>query len=433
MRLLLFFLGISLLSLSTPARAFTYITGFPLTDSLPPPPPGSPDTLTGPIDGCLGDTALYATHLPLGCLAEWYINDTLQGSDSSTMQVIWTDDGFYTISLYYDCDSGSSFVDSIETTVYDIPLKPGDIVGDDAVCEFTTHTYSTTVGLDEECEWYVAGELQSSVDTFMVYPFGEAGNYLIEVWAINNCGTSPQNSFLMVTATGLAPEPPDPIEGPEKSCVGYTETYTTVIGPDDDCQWKVDNIIQETTEPVLDVTWDTDGQHEIEARAVTDCGSSNPTTLEVAVYETPLVNLGNDTTIVEGQSIILDAQNTGSYYLWSTGDTTQTISVTLSGDYSVVVNNFCGEDTDSIFVDVIVSIPSLQEKYKLIVRNQGNLLFIEAPDQKMEELQIINLSGNVIYHGKGIPKFRLPGNGIYILKVRTDKAFFSRKILVFNK
>ena len=97
-----------------------------------------------------------------------------------------------------------------------------------------------------------------------------------------------------------------------------------------------------------------------------------------------------------------------------------------------MVNNFCGEDTDSIFVDVIVGIPSLQKNHKLIVSNQGNLLFIEAPDQVMEEMQIINLSGNMIYHGKGIPKIRLPGNGIYILKVRTNKAIYIRKVLVFN-
>ncbi len=432
MKLFLSIIVIFIISLSTPLLAFSFTADFALTDTLPPPPPDSPDTLAGPAGACLGDTSLYTTHIPLGCTPEWYINNTLQGSDSSSMQVIWDDDGFYTISLYFDCDSGTSLVDSIETAVYGTPLNPGSIIGDEAVCEFTTHTYTTTIGLNDSCEWYVAGELQASADTFLVYSFGEAGDYLVEVWAVNNCGISPQSSFLMVEAAGLAPEPPDPIEGPEKSCIGFTETYTTVVSPDEDCQWKVDNIIQKTTDPELEITWTTDGQHEIEVRAVSSCGSSNPTTMQVMVFETPLVNLGNDTTIFEGQSLILDAGNAGSQYLWSTGDTTQTIVVSVSGDYSVAVENFCGEDTDSIFVDVIVGIPSLKENHKLIVSNRGNLLFIKTPGQEISEMHIIQLSGKVIYKGGGARQIRLPGNGIYILKVRTDKAMFTRKVLVFN-
>jgi hypothetical protein len=431
MKLFLFIIGIFMISLSAPVFAFSSPVDFAIPDTIQP-PPDSPDTLAGPSEGCIGDTALYTTSIPLGCTPEWYINDTLQGSDSSSMQVIWTDDGHYTISLYFDCDTNTSFVDSIETNVYDTPLNPGSIVGDANVCEFTTHTYSTTVGQNETCEWYVAGELQSSIDTFMVYSFGNEGDYLIEVWAVNNCGISPQSSFLMVEAAGIAPDPPDPIEGPEQSCVGFTEIYTTVVGAYNECQWRVDNILQETTEPELEVTWTTDGQHEIEVRAVTDCGSSNPTTLEVMVYETPLVNLGNDTTIYEGQTLTLDAGNAGSQFLWSTGDTTQTIEVSVSGDYSVVAANFCGEDTDSIFVDVIVSIQSLKKDDKLLVRHQGNLFHIETPGQRIQDMQIVQLSGTVIYRGKAIPQIRLPGNGIYILKVRTDKTIYTRKILVFN-
>ena len=431
MKLILSIIGIVIISLSTSVPALSFHTDFALLDSLPPPPPEYPDTLSGPVEGCVGDTAVYTTDIPLGCSAEWYVNDNLQGSDSSSMQIIWDDDSYYTISLYYDCDSGSSFVDSLEVNVYDTPLKPGNIIGDSSVCEFTTHTYTTTVGLDETCEWYVAGELQSSVDTFMVYSFGEAGDYLIEVWALNNCGIS-QSNFKMAKAAGLAPEPPEPIEGPEESCVGFTETYTTAIGPDEDCQWKIDNIIQETTEPVLEVNWASDGQHEIEARAVTNCGSSNPTILNIMVYETPLINLGNDTIINEGQTLTLDAGLSHSEYLWSTGETTQTIVVSVTGDYNVIVNNFCGEDTDSIFVDVIVGVPEASINHKLIVSNNGNFLFIETPNQEIVQMQIIDLRGQVIYRGGSRKQIRLPGNGIYILKIKTDKATYIRKVLVLS-
>lgn len=54
----------------------------------------------------------------------------------------------------------------------------------------------------------------------------------------------------------------------------------------------------------------------------------------------PSVNIGNDT--VGCEQICLSAGNPGLTYLWSTGDTTQTICVTGSGTYGVTVSNSNG-------------------------------------------------------------------------------------------
>ncbi len=53
----------------------------------------------------------------------------------------------------------------------------------------------------------------------------------------------------------------------------------------------------------------------------------------------PVVNLGDDKSICIGDSTTLDAGNSGAIYLWSTGETTQTISVKTIGTYSVSVTN----------------------------------------------------------------------------------------------
>lgn len=53
----------------------------------------------------------------------------------------------------------------------------------------------------------------------------------------------------------------------------------------------------------------------------------------------PVVNLGNDTTLLCGQQLILDAGNTGYSYLWSTGATSQTITANLDTTYFVKVTN----------------------------------------------------------------------------------------------
>ncbi|WP_343748804.1 T9SS type A sorting domain-containing protein [Fluviicola sp.] len=57
----------------------------------------------------------------------------------------------------------------------------------------------------------------------------------------------------------------------------------------------------------------------------------------------PLVLLGNDTTICEGQSLVLNAGNAGSTYVWSNSQvTTQTRTVTQAGAYVVYVTNASG-------------------------------------------------------------------------------------------
>lgn len=84
---------------------------------------------------------------------------------------------------------------------------------------------------------------------------------------------------------------------------------------------------------------------------ITDAGGCmDMDTVQVSVLAAPPVTLGNDTTVC-GTSYVLDAGNPGSSYLWSTGQGTQTISITQSGNYSVAVQFPSGcINTDNITV-----------------------------------------------------------------------------------
>jgi len=68
------------------------------------------------------------------------------------------------------------------------------------------------------------------------------------------------------------------------------------------------------------------------------------------VLQPIVVNLGDDITVCETEPIVLDAGNPGYSYLWTTGETTQTISVTSSGNYSVEVSNACLTASDTVNV-----------------------------------------------------------------------------------
>ncbi|SFT54501.1 Por secretion system C-terminal sorting domain-containing protein [Lishizhenia tianjinensis] len=96
-------------------------------------------------------------------------------------------------------------------------------------------------------------------------------------------------------------------------------------------------------------------------QAVT-CGKNIET---VMVENTnPVVDLGNDTTICIGSSLVLDAQNIGATYTWShTNDVTQTITVDQAGNYVAYVTDTNGcLGIGSIDVDVM-GLPTASDIY----------------------------------------------------------------------
>ena len=104
-------------------------------------------------------------------------------------------------------------------------------------------------------------------------------------------------------------------------------------------------------------------------------------TVEV-VNTNPLVELGNDTTICEGESLILDAGNAGASYVWSASQlTTQTREVTQTGLYVVNVTapNGC-VGVGSIQVDVagaptasVIYVENNMPTYTFTVLNPQNV------------------------------------------------------------
>ena len=74
--------------------------------------------------------------------------------------------------------------------------------------------------------------------------------------------------------------------------------------------------------------------------------TSDPTI--ITVQPLPTVDLGSDLVICNGASQTLDAGSHASY-LWSTGETTQTIDINSAGTYYVTVQDAIGcEASDTI-------------------------------------------------------------------------------------
>ncbi len=66
----------------------------------------------------------------------------------------------------------------------------------------------------------------------------------------------------------------------------------------------------------------------------------------------PHVNWAPTLSFCTGNSIVLSAYNPNCTYLWSTNDTTSSITISTSGNYYVTVTNSCGTASDTIQVTV---------------------------------------------------------------------------------
>ncbi len=78
------------------------------------------------------------------------------------------------------------------------------------------------------------------------------------------------------------------------------------------------------------------------------CDASD--TAKVVFATVPQVELGKDTSVCKGNSIVLRATSPGSTYLWQDGTTDSLYFVYAPGKYWVQVSNPCGVVVDSVFI-----------------------------------------------------------------------------------
>ena len=155
----------------------------------------------------------------------------------------------------------------------------------------------------------------------------------------------------------------------------------------------------------------------------------------------PVVALGNDTSIIIGQSIVLNAGNGGAAYLWSTGATAQSISVLTSGTYWAQVTNSDGcIASDTIVVNFIVGIEQLNTSTFSIHPNPftgATFIDLTLPDQTAAKIRLTGYDGKLIEEHSlpgGINKFSVGENilpGVYLLTIETIDQLKSIRLVKY--
>ncbi len=190
------------------------------------------------------------------------------------------------------------------------------------------------------------------------------------------------------------------------------------------------------------------------AEVTNDYGCVSTDTVDINFALLPSVNLGNDTSLCaqDGSSIVLDAGNTGSSYNWSTGDTTQMLTVdTLLAGYGthdisveVITTDGCSS-TDEVSVELknCTGINTPDDITKVLVYpNPGsgrfNLDITAATFQKVD-LLVLDNQGKIVYQqtnlsleGQKTVIIDLSGkaSGVYQLLIKGKNSMINKKLII---
>ncbi len=108
----------------------------------------------------------------------------------------------------------------------------------------------------------------------------------------------------------------------------------------------------------------------------------------------------SDTVLCQGVTFNLTAPNENNYpttYEWNDGTTTETISITQAGTYTVLLNNICHSGGDTVVIDYKLCDIAAPNVISLAPGSQNQTWYVKADGLKEFNLVITNRWGSVIY------------------------------------
>jgi uncharacterized repeat protein (TIGR03803 family) len=178
------------------------------------------------------------------------------------------------------------------------------------------------------------------------------------LYGMTSAGGGPSDSGTIFKYSFTAPTQPVAITGNTSVCSGTVNTYSVAAVPAaTSYTWSLPSgWIGTSTTDSITVTVGTTGGNII-VTANNSYGSSVAQTAMITVNAlppTPIITTSGASTFCEGDSVILTA-SAGNSYLWSNGKTTQSNTITTSGNYSVKITNANGCSATSSATTVTVN------------------------------------------------------------------------------
>jgi gliding motility-associated-like protein len=189
--------------------------------------------------------------------------------------------------------------------------------------------------------WRGPGGFTSGAQDTFIYPFtvADTGLYYLTVTSGSLSCTSYDSVYV-----GFGPNCCTALSlGNDTSyCTNFTRTLSINIAGAS-YRWSTGATTDSITVSGPGLYWGQDSTH---------CGIMRDTIILTRNFP-PVVNLGNDTTLCVGASLVLNDTSTNTTFLWSTNATTSSINVTNSGTYWLQVTQRNCPASDTIVVTFI--------------------------------------------------------------------------------
>lgn len=220
-----------------------------------------------------------------------------------------TSDYILTVTDVYNCisyDTASIYVDD---------FKNAGILKSDTICQGDTAVLEAYGGISYT---WSNGDGTAQIS---VLP---TSNTIYRVTITNSLGCT------LIDSIEVLVNPTPVLNIPDASfCLGGYTILNANVGPGATYQWSTGSITDT-------IKVHSTGQFTVIAETVFGCFAYD--TVQTSIDTALIVNLISD-SLCDGQVYVLNAGNTGATYLWNTGDTTQTISVTQNGTFNVEVTD----------------------------------------------------------------------------------------------
>jgi PKD repeat protein len=197
------------------------------------------------------------------------------------------------------------------------------------------------------------GDGNSSTAASPNHTYADNGTYYVCLTVTNTSGDSTKCDSVTITNASVTPIAQITPSGHDTICPGTSVVLKAQTATGYTFKWS--NAGNSTADSIIVATA---GSYTVTVYNGIDSAVSAPTTIVVVPMPDATVTLGGSSTFCQGDSVTLAAAS-GLTYLWSTGATTQNITVYSTGSYSVTVTNPTGCTAASTSQPTTVTIPSV--------------------------------------------------------------------------
>ena len=289
-----------------------------------------------------------------GANIDWYRNGAaLPGENSDTLNIRAVGD-YYAI-LHDPCENINITTNHLKVNLISDPVFTFNYPDKLPVCDSTSVKLNVTYSPSYHYRWYHNDTLNSDTTSFLIVT--QPGKYKVEVSACSNSWVPSKE--VQVSFNHI----PTPAIKPDKLayCLGDQATLSVNIpvDPSYNITWLRDGNPVDSYNNLTAITTSIPGTYTVLISSTATGCSQTSLPVQIGFIPTPAINIlkNVNTTLCQGKGVSLQAIYKNGTVRWSTGETTDQITVSTAGIYKVTLTSTAGCIADTSITISFLPLP----------------------------------------------------------------------------